>query len=234
MHPVFHENVPEHESLIVAGKTISIPCLPEDERMLGYRKTTRYEIRKLTKLGATANFDTSEESFEAFVEIYYATMRDLEAPESYFFKRDWLKAVLDISGVQSTIGTVVYEGEIISAALFTSVQGIAQYFLGGANREFSKLAPQKLLLHNAVDWAISHGAKSLHLGGGRGSREDGLFRFKAGFSKIVHEFRLMKLICDQQAYAEMTEAQAEKLKVTVGAIEDSNMFPAYRAVINAE
>lgn len=234
MHPIIHEDIPDHDCLVAAGKTISIACLPEDERMLGYRKTTRYEIRKLAKLDSEARFDTSDESFGAFVEIYYATMRDLDAADSYFFDRDWLRNVLNIPGVQTTIGTVIYEGQIVSAALFTCIQGTAQYFLGGANREFSKLAPQKLLLHRAVDWAIEHGAESLHLGGGRGSREDGLFRFKSGFSKTVHEFKLMKLICDETVYADLTRTHADRLQVSLDTIAESNFFPAYRAVINSD
>ena len=62
------------------------------------------------------------------------------------------------------------------------------------------------------------GAEIFHLGGGRGSGEDSLFRFKAGFSAARHRFALWCWVIDEPAYAGLTGGQPP-----------TAYFPAYRA-----
>lgn len=231
LHPVLHELVMPNDIVFDAGKTVAIPCGQEDERFAGYRKTTRYEIQKLIRLGAKVTFDDSEDSFVAFTDIYRETMKALDADPFYFFDDDFLKSLFKIPDVKTVIGLVRYEGEIISSGLFTAVNGIAQYFLGGARVAHQKLAPQKLLLHRATDWAQQQNAKLLHLGGGRGAQEDSLFRFKAGFSQRVLPFRLMKIIFDQHVYDRLNIRHAKSLNIDMDALSSSSYFPLYRATL---
>ena len=52
----------------------------------------------------------------------------------------------------------------------------------GCLYEYRKLAPSNLLLYKAACWGYSQGFETMHIGGGIGSEEDNLFRFKKSFN----------------------------------------------------
>ena len=232
LHPILHAGLKSEDGFIAAGKTVAIHC--HDDRLDSYRKTTRYEIRKLIRSGATVTFGTKPESIDTFAEIYDETMRSLNADEFYFFEREFLDSLFQIQNVKTVIGSVWFEGEVISSGIFTSVNGIAQYFLGGARQAFQKLAPQKFLLHEAAGWASQQGAAMLHLGGGRGAKEDGLFRFKTGFSKGTLDFRLLRIVLNEQHYQELLENHAVKVDCSANDLRSQGYFPAYRAPVKTD
>ena len=57
------------------------------------------------------------------------------------------------------------------------------YHLSGSLIEYRNLAPSNLLLYKAALWGCEQGFKTFHLGGGVGSGEDGLYKFKAAFNR---------------------------------------------------
>ena len=59
-----------------------------------------------------------------------------------------------------------------------------QYHLSGMSEAFARERPTKLMLDHVRQWARARGNRWLHLGGGVGSAQDNLFKFKAGFSKL--------------------------------------------------
>ena len=69
--------------------------------------------------------------------------------------------------------------------------------------------------------ATKEGFKYFNLGGGRGSSDDSLFRFKSGFSKDFKEFKVWKHIVDEYAYNILVERN-------LGADYVTSFFPAYR------
>lgn len=95
------------------------------------------------------------------------------------------------------------------------------YHLSGSVREFSSLAPTNLLLYEAALWGCANGYKTLYLGGGVGSGEDSLFKFKRAFYKgDLNHFFIGKKIYSQEIYSELIGLRAE--------IENSGYFPMYR------
>ena len=63
----------------------------------------------------------------------------------------------------------------------------------------------KLLFDAVRLWANEHDARVLHLGGGVGNRGDSLFHFKAGFSKIRHQFSVWRWVLSPHINASLVQ-----------------------------
>ena len=121
------------------------------------------------------------------------------------------------------------DGEICCAGLFTECNGIVQYHLGGTKNKYLKEAPNKLMFDYVRYWAKERENSFLHLGGGLGgSKDDNLFRFKAGFSKQRHTFLTMHLIIEEKKYLALTDQRAKLLSIAPEKLLHSGFFPAYR------
>ena len=235
LHPMINSDIePRNSEILEIGNTIVVDLGKQiDELISTYRKTTRYEINRLSKMDVHVDFHSDPGSISIFQEIYRSTMKDLNADTFYYFDDEFIQSLFSIENVKTTIGILSLEGKPISAAIFTVCGNIAQYFLGGALREYSKLAPQKLLLHRAFQWAAQSGANVIHLGGGRGAKEDGLFRFKAGFSDKRLPFRIVKMISNPSKYRELTESFAEKNQLDAeNLLSAEAFFPGYRSPVS--
>ena len=83
-------------------------------------------------------------------------------------------------------------------------------------------APTNLLLYKAALWGCETGCKTFHLGGGVGSGEDSLFKFKKSFYRNddLPFFSIGKKIFDQQKYDFLVSMREET---------NSSYFPKYRA-----
>ena len=96
------------------------------------------------------------------------------------------------------------------------------YHLSGSLREYQNLAPTNLLLYRVAVWGYKNGYKSLHLGGGVGSREDSLYKFKSAFNrKETKQFAIGKKIFLKDVYDELSAMKNSDL--------NENFFPVYRA-----
>ena len=101
------------------------------------------------------------------------------------------------------------------------------YHLSGSMIEYRNLAPSNLLLYQAALWGCEHGFKTFHLGGGVGSGEDNLYKFKAAFNKMSdYQFSIGKQIFDQDRYDELVKIRREN---DANFDESSHYFPLYRA-----
>lgn len=85
------------------------------------------------------------------------------------------------------------------------------YHLSGSIWEYANLAPTNLLLYEAALWGCANGCKTLYLGGGVGSGEDSLFKFKKAFYRL--EVYIMKkiLIISQALPQDYLDLLAEAL-----------------------
>ena len=116
----------------------------------------------------------------------------------------------------------VLEGKVIAASIMLTANGWMNYHLSGSLREYANLAPSNLLLYEAALWGSANGCRTLHMGGGVGSREDSLFKFKKSFYRLdeLPQFAIGKKILDQNAYDELVALR--------GGCEGISFFPQYR------
>jgi hypothetical protein len=90
-----------------------------------------------------------------------------------------------------------------------------------------------VMLDDARMWARRRGDRVLHLGGGRGGREDSLLAFKGRFSPRRHTFHTGRWVLDPPSYAELVERRTRLAAARGLEADDPGWFPAYRAPLVA-
>lgn len=232
LHPLIDQDslLASTGDVLDIGPTVAIDLrLPAAEQEQQYRGGHRYDIDKARKNGVVCVHDTNWDHLDAFIDIYYETMHRVDADDYYFFDRTYFTRLLDLLQEHLHLFVAVKDGKVLSGSLFTICNSIIQYHLSGTESEYLDLAPSKLILDEVRMWGSKVGALFFHLGGGVGSKEDGVFRFKAGFSKQTYQFKIWQAIINQSAYQELAEQKQLWNKQHGLEIIDENYFPAYRA-----
>ena len=181
----------------------------------------RNMIRKAIKNGIKIYNGRFPEIYKRFREIYNGTMDKDHAEEYYYFGPDFYTSVLEDLPQNAQVFWAEKEGVIIAASIMLAANGRMNYHLSGSLREYSSLAPTNLLLFEAALWGCANGYMTLYLGGGVGSGEDSLFKFKRAFYRgDLNHFFIGKKIYDQKKYEKLLGLRIE--------IENPGYFPKYR------
>jgi hypothetical protein len=190
----------------------------------------RRNIGRLIRLGYTVAVDDWT-TYPAFKAVYRATMQRHSAGAFYFFSDEYFDDLRQLLHDHVHLCTVRGpDGDVAAAGLFLLVDGIAEYHLGGtADAHFPK-APSKLMFDFIRGWAKERGASVLNFGGGIGAAADSLYRFKAGFSPLEADFHTVRIVFDDERYAQLTKASGE---LAASGDASEGFFPAYRRPPNA-
>lgn len=181
----------------------------------------RNMIRKAVKNEVVIYNGRFPEIYEKFRVIYNGTMDKDDAEEYYYFGSDFYKSVLEDLPQNAQVFWAEKDGQVIAASIMIGANGYLDYHLSGSLREFNSLAPTNLLLYKAALWGCANGYRTLYLGGGVGSGEDSLYKFKRAFYKgNLNHFFIGKKIYNQQKYDELLGMRSE--------IENPGYFPKYR------
>lgn len=209
------------------GETVQVDLTAPVESLRNQQRSGhKYDIRRLRSRGFKAVMDDWS-LYESFIQIYWQTMRRLDADRYYLFSADYFRDLRHALGSHLHLFSVLApDNSVAAAGLFTETQGIVEYHLSGTADEYRRLAPTKLMLDHVIVWAKAAGNRVLHLGGGVGSRDDALFQFKTGFSDLCAPFQTWRVICNQKSYDQLTK--------DVGIFDASadGFFPAYRKPVN--
>ena len=192
-----------------------------------YNRRLKTYINKSKKSCSVITGDVTKH-LQIFVDLYYDNMRRVNAEESYFFPLDYFKKIFSSDDLNSELLLCVNNEtqEIIGGAIFIKTKDIVQYHLSGMNADYSHLNPIKLIIDTMRIKASEQGYKYLNLGGGKGSNEDSLFRFKSSFSKDFQTFKIWKHIVDEDIYEKLT---LQNLPGQAAVIQEKiSFFPAYR------
>lgn len=228
-HPLLDNSnlVKETVSVIELGKTISMDLSSEDIIWNNISSKNRNMIRKAQKTGIVIQNGLSQELMDIFISIYNATMERDHASEYYFFKNEFYQSLLNDLKDNLRIFYAIMNDEIIAMSLIISANGNMHYHLSGSLFEYRQYAPSNLLLYEAALWGHREGFKLFHLGGGIGSGEDNLFKFKQAFNKnSSHTFAIGKYIYNQEVYDYLVKERKENDPTFD---EKSHFFPLYRA-----
>jgi hypothetical protein len=210
------------------GRTISIDLTLSDEAARAdYSSSLRRQIKNYRAAGLATTYDVDMVDLPAFTRLYHETMDRNEADSYYFFDLDQFRRLRDALGDHLHLLVTRMGDEVGAACLFTEYGGIVQEHLMAASGAMAAISPYKVLIDDARAWAKARGNKVLHLGGGRGAREDSLFEFKRRFSSRRHAFYTGRWIVDREAYAQLADEHA------AASAGDGRLlpgyFPAYRA-----
>ena len=234
MHPILNENFEQFfppNSFTPNGETVSVDLrIPESQLWSHTRKGHKSTINKCKRLGMEAKFVPIDEYLAEFTAIYRETMARVCATDRYYsFDLHYYQQMSKALGDKLHLCIVEYENEIACAGLYTEVCGIVQSTLGGTKDKFVHLSPSSLETDFARYWAHRRGNEFLHLGGGVGGDKDYVYTFKAGFSKLRHQFNTMRVIIDPEKYNYLVKLRAKELDLEPDKLDKSDFFPAYRA-----
>lgn len=210
--------------------TVAVDLSVTDEKQLaGMTKGHKYDLRKARRLGVVVAEDETFQNIDEFIQIYNETMKRTGAHDSYFFPKGYYLHLKKSFGETLKLYFARLDGQAVSASMFFMTGRIIQYHLSGTPAEFFPLNGGKLILDEVRQLGAQNAFSWLHLGGGVGSSEDSLYRFKAGFSKVRQTFEVARMIVNQGAYSELCKKRREWLQSCDQDLPDSDYFPKYRA-----
>ena len=237
-HPVLHnsgvlKNIYETTEL---GKSIAIKLNSKELIWNNLISKNRNMVRKSLKLGVEIFCGRSKELFELFIPLYNSTMDKDKANQYYYFNDNFYKSILFDCKYNSMIFYAVYRDKIIAMSIVLLANGRMNYHLSASDKEYQHLAATNLLLYEAACWGSENGFTTFHLGGGLGSIEDSLYKFKSSFNRNSnYAFVIGKKIFDKEKYEELVEIR--KNKKLNSPCDDSTInnstnsfFPEYRDV----
>lgn len=225
-HPVLGNHVHSNSfySVQALGKTIAMDLSSPEIIWSNFTSKNRNTVRKALKSGVEIYNGRYPEIFEEFREIYNATMDRDGADDYYYFTPDFYKTVMMELSHEAQVFYAELDGQVIAASIMLAANGKLNYHLSGSLREYNNLAPTNLLLYTAALWGCRNGCSTFHLGGGVGSSEDSLYKFKSAFYRGEPcEFYIGGKIFLHEKYEELV-AMRDPSKIM-----NSGFFPKYRA-----
>ena len=181
----------------------------------------RNMIRKATKNDIRIYNGRFPQIYDKFRKIYNATMDKDDADDYYYFKEEFYASVLNDLPYNAQVFWAEKDNVVIAASIMLATNNMMNYHLSGSLKAYSSLAPTNLLLYEAALWGNANGYKTLYLGGGVGSGEDSLLKFKRAFYKEpLNHFYIGKAIYDNEKYEELLQLRED--------IDNQNFFPKYR------
>ena len=226
-HPVLKNSKKNYGiyDVIDLGKTITMDLVSKEQIWNDLSSKNRNVIRKAIKSGVEVYWGRSPELIDAFIPLYNATMNKDDATDYYYFNKEFYKSVLEDLRYNSLIFYALYNQKVISMSMILFGNENMHYHLSASDREHQSLAATNLLLYEAACWGCENGYKSFHLGGGLGSEEDSLFKFKKAFNKSSETyFSIGKKIFNQEKYDELIEIRLQEDEFDT----DTTFFPKYR------
>ncbi|MEE3480738.1 MAG: GNAT family N-acetyltransferase [Lachnospiraceae bacterium] len=228
-HPMVqnHEGLQEFYSIRELGEVVHMDLSSPEVIWNNITSKNRNVIRKAIKNDVQIYNGRFPQIYEEFRKIYDLTMAKDDAEPYYYFEPEFYESLLNDLPYNAQVFFAVKDEKIIAASIILAANGRMNYHLSGSLREYSSLAPTNLLLYRAALWGNANGYKTLYLGGGVGSGEDSLFRFKRAFYRgELNRFHIGKKVYDAERYAELcemagVESHSDKLI-------ESGFFPEYR------
>lgn len=213
--------------VIDLGTTIAMELDTPELIWSNITSKNRNMIRKAQKHGVTIHNGTDRKLLSRFKEMYDATMLKDQADPYYFFDESFYDSIArDLEG-NFQLFYAKLEEKIIAMSIFIFSEHMMHYHLSGSETAYRHLAPSNLLIYEAACWGHQQGFKTLHLGGGLGSGEDNLYKFKKAFNpNSRNQFSIGKHIVDNTVYEYLRELRK---KHDPEFNDASHFFPVYRA-----
>jgi hypothetical protein len=162
---------------------------------------------------------------DTFTTIYWQTMERLKAQRFFYFSEAYFRAMFE----QAEDNFQLYvardkHGEVLSTAIFLGDGKFSHYHLGGSADGMGRLHCNNLLFFEVAKAMKRRGLQYLHLGGAS-STQQGLYRFKCGFSSTRENYFIGRSIYLQEDYEILCAAWRDNHP---GQELSTNYFPGYR------
>ncbi|MEK4228821.1 GNAT family N-acetyltransferase [Solibacillus sp. FSL H8-0538] len=228
-HPVLKnsEDVKGIYDISILGKTITMQLSSRDLILSNLTSEKRKRIRKAKNSGIEIYWGRNTELIGEFIRIYNSTMDYTKAKDYYYFTKDFFNSILHDLKYHSSIFYAMDDKErIVAMAIFLYANGQINCFLSASDKELDELALTNLIMYEVACWGSENGYKTLHMGGGVGGKEDGVYSFKKAFNKNSEtNFLIGKKIFNEEKYRELVEIRG----VEDDFDEETPFFPIYRS-----
>ncbi len=228
-HPVLHNHISAEflYNTSVIGKTVTVNLQSREQIWNDLHSKNRNVIRKAIKSGVQIYWGREESLFEQFIQMYNTTMERDQASNYYYFEQPFYKSILNDLKYSATMFYAVLEGSIIAMSIVLHSNRKLNYHLSATDRDYQRFAPTNLLLYEAACWGYENGFDTFHLGGGIGSKEDNLYKFKKAFNKNHdNDFAIGRKIFSEENNQDLI---AIRKKSDPNFNENSEFFPTYRS-----
>lgn len=226
-HPVLNngEDLKSIYDISLLGKTITVDLTSRKLVWDNLSSKNRNMIRKAKKAGVEIFWGRNPSLLDEFITLYNATMDKDNAHDYYYFNNDFYNSILGDLKYNSLIFYALYEEKIIAMSMILFSNEQLHYHLSASDKEYQNLAPTNLLLYEVACWGCENGYKTFHLGGGLGSKEDNLYKFKKVFNtKSDTNFKIGKKIFNEKIYNELILIRYSNKEFN----KETMFFPIYR------
>lgn len=224
-HPMIknHVGCKSFYEVIQLGEVVHIDLSSSENIWRNLTSKNRNVIRKAIKNNVKVYNGRFPEIYKIFHEIYNETMDRDNADRYYYFEKEFYTSILEDLPENAQIFWAEKEGNVIAASIMLVANGRMNYHLSGSLREYSSLAATNLIIYKAALWGAANGCSTLYLGGGVGTGEDGLLKFKKAFFRgETDRFYIGRRIFDTKSYDELVNF---RMKEDL----DIDFFPMYRS-----
>lgn len=215
LHPVLDADVPDldmpHAATVTHGPTVSMDLRSGIEAAWSaMRSRTRGYIRRAERDGYVARVNAWAEDFDGFRRAYDESMERNEASSAYRLSDEYWARLRECGPDHTTLVTVRSpSGPVAAGGIVTRFGRLANYHLGGTRSWALDHHLLEVVLWRAAV-ALEPDVDLLHLGGGVGSRRDGLFQLKHGLGRLEHSYRTLRLIADRGEYEALAGVRASR------------------------
>lgn len=173
---------------ILNGKSVVLDLsVPLEVQRKHYRRNLWASIKKLQQKGYCVREGTGESAIRTFISIYWENMRRIGAHDVYLFNEQYFFDFAKADDFGAKFFFVFAGDEAIAASVVTMMNGIVNGHLIGTRGSYLAESPAKLLVDQVSVVGRQLGMKYYNLGGGLNFKEDQLFSWKAGFSRLFLE-----------------------------------------------
>ena len=165
----------------IRSMVLNIKNKTKDEIISEYGQKTRYNIKVAIKNNVKVRYSREEEDLKKFYELMLITAkRDDIAVRSY----NYFKKIIEEFKDNSRIYLSEHNGKCLAAAIAVNYGKCVTYFYGGSSNEDRNLMPCYIMQQNMINWALETECTKYDFGGiFNVTKDNGLYRFKAGFCK---------------------------------------------------
>lgn len=224
LHPLMPVDGLESSGLIVWHQTVAIDLSRSANDLRADMRTNhRRDVDKSLRDGTRVVFETTPSRRAEFEALYAAAMVRMQASDYYRYDSGYFERLFEDLAGYVRLATVLVDDDVAAAGVYTECGGIVEMHLAATEPYYAARRPTKVLVYAVCQTARAQGHRWLHLGGGRGSAEDSLFHFKAGFSNGRAAFGTLRSVILAEPY--------RRLVAAVGSDEDGDLdgyFPCYR------
>lgn len=234
-HPFF-QGVKIHNiyNIRELGKTVSMKLVNKEQIWNNLTSKNRNMVRKAKSASIHVYWGQEPSLYDKFKFLYYQTMDKDRANPYYYFSDTFFQSILVDCKYSSLIFYALCEDKIIAMSIVLFKGKTMHYHLSASDSNYKHLAPTNLLLYEAACFGCENGYEYFHLGGGLGSKEDSLYKFKSSFNKEGGTpYYVGEKIFHQGMYEQLVNIRSEVMNKEGDEIVEKKetYFPLYRLPI---